>query len=97
MANDIQKVWSLHDYGASIDHAPLPDEPRDHRRRESVTRKSEFHRGDRVELSSVTDLHKAGACYGEVLSVGTKYVRVKLDKLPKPVKVRPNLLSLSYK
>jgi len=54
----------------------------------------DFQVGQRVELSPVAELWMRGARFGDVLSVGRAYVTVKLDRLGKAVKIRPEYLTV---
>jgi|GEM_PF-4058761 len=48
-----------------------------------------FQVGNRVELHPATDLWMRGARFGAVAAIGRKHLMVKLDKLPRPVRVAP--------
>lgn len=48
-----------------------------------------FRVGFRIELHPGTDLWMRGARYGVVTKVGRKHLTVKLDKLPRPIRVAP--------
>lgn len=51
-----------------------------------------FTVGTRVQMHPATDLWMRGARYGDVVKVGRKYLVVKLDALPKLVRVHPDNL-----
>lgn len=56
---------------------------------------SDFQPGQRIKMHPCTDLFMRGAVWGDVVSVGRKYVTVQLDELRKRVKVHPsNLLTV---
>ena len=55
-------------------------------------RKYDFRVGDRVELHPACDLWMMGARFGEVIKLTTRGVRVKLDKLSRPVTFPNDLL-----
>jgi hypothetical protein len=48
-----------------------------------------FKVGQRVRMHPATDWFIRGAVYGDVVRVGRKYVHVKLDKWPRPIRVSP--------
>ena len=48
--------------------------------------------GKRVELHPATDLWMRGARFGVVIEAGTTFYKVKLDKLPTPVRIHPDNL-----
>ena len=53
----------------------------------------DFTVGQRVQMHPATDLFMRGARFGDVVSIGRKVIRVKLDKLSRPISVAPrNLL-----
>ena len=49
----------------------------------------DFTVGMRVELHPGTDLWMRGARYGNVTKIGRKVLHVKLDKLPRAIRVCP--------
>jgi len=54
-----------------------------------------FRIGQRIELHPATDWWMRGAKYGNVIAIGRKLIRVKLDKHPRPVKVAPrNIITI---
>ena len=48
--------------------------------------------GKRVELHPATDLWMRGARFGVVIEAETTFYKVKLDKLPTPVRIHPDNL-----
>lgn len=43
-----------------------------------------------------SDLYRRGARYGDVVKIGRKYLTVKLDLLPKPIRVLPSNMEILY-
>jgi hypothetical protein len=52
----------------------------------------DFHPDQRIELHPATDLWMAGARYGDVVKVGSKYVHVQLDRVKGVKKIAIGLL-----
>ena len=50
---------------------------------------TDFKKGDRIEMHPATDLWMRGARYGEIVQVGRKNLKVKLDYLRRAIAVSP--------
>jgi hypothetical protein len=50
---------------------------------------TDFKKGDRIEMHPATDLWMRGARYGEIIQVGRKNLKVKLDYLRRAIAVSP--------
>ena len=50
---------------------------------------TDFKKGDRIEMHPATDLWMMGARYGEIVQVGRKNLKVKLDYLRRAIAVSP--------
>jgi hypothetical protein len=53
---------------------------------------SDFTVGQRIELSPACDLWMRGARFGNVAKIGRKFVTVKLDHWPRPLRFTADLL-----